>query len=223
MIRLDDQQIQNNFYLFSHLIREEVFEKEICYPCLEGETFNDPDLCTCDKESDFFIADFKIYEKMLFGQIITEIYYYYDPFTRYIYVLNQKNEILKVFDLDETEKKTYKELNGFDICLEFNINQSIILSFIYYNLKLKNNVFNQEDYSIKKYEILGYDSLFEILNEKLIAFLLNSDEETRIDSFCILYPWIDTFSSLKEIINSYDDIYSSYDKFKELLSRINLG
>lgn len=221
MIQLSEQQINNNLYLFSHLVREEIFEKEICYACLEGLSLKNKEFCTCEKDSDFFIADFKIFEKILTGHIITEIFYYYDPYTRYVYVLNQKKEILKIFDLEEVEKKKYSKLNGLDICLEYNINQSIVMSFIYYNLKLKNKVFNSNDYPIKSYEEFGYDSLFEVLNEKMIAFLLNSDEETRLNSFCILYPWIDSFDSLQSIIKNYDDISDSYDRFKELLDKIN--
>ena len=221
MIQISEQQVNNNLYLFSHLIREEIFEKEICYACLEGTSLKNKKFCTCNKDSDFFIADFKIFEKILSGQIITEIFYYYDPYMRYVYVLNQKKEVLKVFDLEEIEKKPYKQLNGFDICLEFNINQSIIMSFIYYNLKLRNDVFDSKDYPIRSYEEFGYDSLFEVLNEKMIAYLLNSDEETRLNSFCILYPWVEYFDSLKSIIYNYDDISNSYDRFKELLDKIN--
>ena len=41
MIKISDEQIENKLFLFAYLIRENIFENEMCYPCLNGESKKD--------------------------------------------------------------------------------------------------------------------------------------------------------------------------------------
>lgn len=210
MIRLDENELDNKLYLFCHLIREDIFENEICYPCLKGETSIEETSCICNKNIEFIIADFKLYENFFDGSVITEIKYYYDPYTRYIYCLNQKNEILKVFEMDSLESKNFKEFNGFEVCVNFHLLNDILLCYLYFQFKKRNKTtsfFFNEDFE-------------EIIKEKLINFLIDSDYENRIHSMSILYPWINEIDDLKEIIDDNIEIQVIISDFKEFLKKL---
>jgi hypothetical protein len=210
MIRLDKNELENKLYLFCHLIREDIFENEICYSCLKAESSEDNDLCKCNKDADFVIADFKLYEKFFEGSVITEIKYYYDPYTRYIYCLNQKDEILKVFEIDNLENKIFKDFNGFEVCLNYHITNDIILCYLYYHFKKEN-------------ESLSYlfnENFDELIREKLIEFLISSDYETRIQSISILYPWINTIKDLENLIDDNSEIQVILYDFREFIKKL---
>lgn len=116
MLSLTEEQI-TTLYCFKTWIRENDWEDEICDYCLTDDSLSswESDKCTCSKNK-YHIGDFKLYEKLL-PILISEISYYYDPLSRYIYVLNQNKTILRVIDMDDLETKTGTELaDGYDHC-----------------------------------------------------------------------------------------------------------
>ena len=212
MIKISEDQIENRLFLFAYLMRENIFENEMCYSCINGETKKDSSKCSCNKSVIYAIPDFKLYERYFTGQIITEIGYYFEPYTRYIYVLNQKNEILKVFDLNILENKNFEEYDGFDISINYHISNNIILSYLYFNFKLMN----------QKIEPFFDEYFFELLDEKLIDDILMSDPEERIEKISIIYPWRDFIPNLKTLYQNNSKIADLFIKFQEYIEELNL-
>ena len=212
MIKISDEQIENKLFLFAYLIRENIFENEMCYPCLNGESKKDSSKCSCNKEVIYCVPDFKLYERYLTGQIVTEIGYFFEPYTRYIYVLNQKSEILKVFDMNLLENKNFEDYDGFDISINYHISNNITLSYLYFNFKLMN----------QKIEPFFDEYFFELLDEKLIDDILMSDPEERIEKISIIYPWKDYVPNLKILYSNNSKINDLFIKFQEYIDEINL-
>jgi hypothetical protein len=207
VIELDSQQIEKKLFLFAYLRREDVFEKEICYSCINGETKKDKSLCSCNKQIHYVIPDFKVYEKYLTGQIVTEINYYLDPYTRYIYVLNQRNEILRVFDMDQLERKGFENYDTFDISVNYHISNNIIVSYLYFHFKLLN----------KTIEPFFDDDFFELLDIKLHDDILMSDNQERMEKISIIYPWKDYIPNLHKIISKDQKINSIFKEFEQYI------
>jgi len=212
MIKISSEQVDNRLFLFAYLRRENIFENEICYSCLNGETKKDLSKCSCNKAINYSIPDFKLYERYLTGQIITEIGYYLEPYTRYIYVLNQKNEILRVFDMNMLENKNFEDYDGFDISINYHISNNIIVSYLYFNFKLMNETI----------EPFFDDYFFELLDEKLINDILMSHYEERIEKISIIYPWKDFIPNLKILSKNNSKIIDLFTEFKQHIEDLNL-
>lgn len=212
MIKLSEEQIENKLFLFAYLRREDIYEREICYSCINGETKNNPFKCSCDKKVNYLIPDFKLYERYLTGQIVTEIGYYLEPYSRYIYVLNQKNEILRVFDMNILENKKFEDYDGFDISINYHISNDSILSYLYFNFKLMS----------KTIEPFFDDYFFELLDEKLSNDLLMSFEDERIEKISILYPWKNYIPNLEKLLQNNHQILNLFIEFQEYIEKLNL-
>lgn len=210
MIKISEDQITNKLFLFAYLRREDIFEKEMCNSCINGESKKDPSSCTCNKEVIFLIPDFKLYERYLTGQIITEIKYFLEPYTRYVYVLNQKDEILRVFDMDQIERKEYKNYDVFDISINYHLSNNIIISYLYFNFKLMNNTI--EDFFDEHF--------FELLDEKLYEDILKSDYSDRIEKISILYPWKNHIHNLKKLISNNKKLFEIFEDFSSYLENL---
>lgn len=117
--------------LFSTYVRENEYDNEMCNYCLQygASPQYKSSKCTCSSEDS--VVDFKMYEKLLPTVVVTELHYFYDPYTRYVYVLNQAYVVLRVYDLDELESKHEDDLNGFDYMLQSNVYKSPLLTLVY--------------------------------------------------------------------------------------------
>lgn len=210
MIKITDEQVENKLFLFAYLRRENIYENELCYSCLNGETKKDPLNCKCNKKITYSIPDFKLYERYLTGQIITEIGYYLEPYTRYIYVLNQKNEILRVFDMNMLETKNFEDYDGFDISINYHISNCTIISYLYFNFKLMNGTI----------EPFFDDYFFELLDEKLINDILMSHYEERIEKISIIYPWKDYIPNLKTLVKNNTKVIEIFSEFQKYIENL---
>lgn len=116
--------------LFSTYVRENEYGNEVCDYCLTyGSTEKyKKSSCTCSGDA---VVDFKLYEKLLPSVTVTELHYFYDPYTRYVYVLNQAYVLLRVYDLDELESTHEDDLTGFDYALQANVYKSPLLTLVY--------------------------------------------------------------------------------------------
>lgn len=210
MISISKEQIDKKLFLFSYLRREDIFEKEICNSCINGESKINVSSCYCDKDVNFLIPDFKLYERYLTGQIVTEIKYLLEPYTRYIYVLNQKDEILRVFDMDQLERKGYQNYDPFDISINYHLSNNIIISYLYFNFKLMN----------KTIEDFFDDYFFELLDKNLSDDLLLSPFEDRVEKISIIYPWKNYIPNLNKLIQNNKKIEDIFEEFKTYLDNI---
>jgi hypothetical protein len=168
LLTLTEEQL-DGLILFSEYIRENDYDEEICNYCLEyGDSKSySKKKCTCKVEN--VIADFKLYERLLPAIIVTELYYYYDPYSRYIYVINQAKLLLKVFDMDELESKDEDSMDGFDCIYEANILSSPILSIIYLCcLHHKGNFKSRSKYPFKKALDKAYNLLLEVYDTETV-------------------------------------------------------
>lgn len=211
MIKISKDQIEKKLFLFSYLRREDIFEKEICNSCISGLSKIDISNCSCNKTINFLIPDFKLYERYLTGQIITEIQYLIEPYTRYIYVLNQKDEILRVFDMDQLERKGYQNYDAFDVSINYHLSNNTILSYLYFNFKLMNNTI--EDFFD--------DYFFELLDKNLCDDLLTSDFPDRVEKISIIFPWKNYIPNLKKLISNNKKIEDVFEEFKIYLENIS--
>lgn len=117
--------------LFSTYVRENEYGNEVCDYCLNYGSSPQYKSSKCTCSSNDSLADFKLYEKLLPSVVVNELHYFYDPYTRYVYVLNQAYVVLRVYDLDELESKHEDDLSGFDYVLQSNLYKSPLLTLVY--------------------------------------------------------------------------------------------
>jgi hypothetical protein len=208
LLTLTEDQL-DGLIIFSEYVRENDFDREICDYCLQygdSKKYNKKK-CKCQVEN--IIADFKLYEKLMPALIITELYYYYDPYSRYIYVINQAKLLLKVFDMDELEFKSEEDMDGFDCICEANIHTSPILNIIYLCC-----LHHKGNYTIDRG---GYPFLEAI--DKAIKLLFEVfNKEQAEQQLVILFSVINDISFYEhQILMQYEEVRNAWEKIKEYL------
>ena len=173
MLTLTKDQLKG-MWLFSNYVREN--ENELCNYCLKNLSTKKYKSSKCTCEGGKLVADFKLYEKLLPFVTVTEMYYFYDLYTRYVYVLNQAYVVLRVFDLDELESKHEDDMDGFDTLLESNVFKSPILTLQYACCA----------HQKINYTITRFLKPFEELVEELFSWLEDSFSETEVQQQLVM-------------------------------------